>query len=333
MNDISPGLIMSGVWAYQTTAALKAAVDLDLFTSIGEGSHDTAALAQRTGAAERGIRILADFLTIRGILEKHGNTYQLTPGTAAFLDRRSPQYIGSTLEFMASPEMIDLAMADPAASVRNGGSIGLANISGDNPIWVKFARAMTPWATQIADLIAEQVSSWKSAPRKVLDIAAGHGIYGITIAKAVPTAEIVAVDWGIVLAVAQDNAAKFGVADRYRTLAGSAFDVDWGKDFDLVMLPNFLHHFDEKTCATLLAKVRGSLSPSGRVLASEFVPNPDRVSPPDAAGFSFAMLMTTPHGDAYTEAEYTRMARVAGFSGVSCMALAPTSQTLVEFLR
>jgi hypothetical protein len=333
LSDVSPALFMQSMWGYQTTAALRAAIGLDVFTAIGEGVGEPLALANRTGSAERGIRILADFLTTRGFLEKQNGTYGLTPSSAAFLDRRSPTYIGSTIDFMASPEMIELALSDPVAPVRNGGSTGLANVANDNPVWVKFARAMAPWAAPLAQGIAGRVAAWPMAPRKVLDIAAGHGLFGIMVGLALPAAEVTAVDWANVLEVSRENAGKMGVLGRYKTIAGSAFDVDWGNGFDLILMPNFLHHFDEGTCVGLLRKARASLSPVGRLLASEFVPNPDRISPPDPAAFSYAMLITTPHGDAYTEEEYARMARASGFSGVTCEPLLPTPQTLVEFLR
>ena len=81
---------------------------------------------------------------------------------------------------------------------------------------------------------------------RVLDIAAGHGLFGIEIAKANPKAEIVALDWENVLTVAKENAAAAGVSDRYQTIVGSAFDVD--RNYDLGLLTNFLHHFDTPTC-------------------------------------------------------------------------------------
>ena len=52
----------------------------------------------------------------------------------------------------------------------------------------------------------------------------------------------------------------------------------------------------------------------GRAVTLEFVPNEDRISPPDAAGFSLMMLAATPSGDAYTFSELDRMLRNAGFS-------------------
>jgi len=94
----------------------------------------------------------------------------------------------------------------------------------------------------------------------VLDIAAGHGVSAISVAQAVPQAEITAVDWQAVLEVAHANASAAGISDRYRTVPGSAFEVYWGRDFDLVLLTNFLHHFDQETCIKLLEKARQSLS-------------------------------------------------------------------------
>ena len=90
-------------------------------------------------------------------------------------------------------------------------------------------------------------------------------------------------------------------------------------------------HFDEATCVRLLAKARASLAPGGNALAVDFVPNEDRVSPPFPAMFSFMMLGSTPSGDAYTAAEFTRMSVAAGFSSISITPLDPSPQSLIVF--
>jgi cyclopropane fatty-acyl-phospholipid synthase-like methyltransferase len=164
----------------------------------------------------------------------------------------------------------------------------------------------------------------------VLDIAAGHGLFGIAMAKALPEAEIVAVDWESVLAVARGNAEEAGIADRYRTIAGSAFDVDWGKGYDLALLPNFLHHFDYATCVALLKKVRQSLTSKGNTLAVEFVPNEDRISPHVPAVFAFHMLAFTPGGDAFTARDLDSMARDAGFRSATVTFIAGSPESLVS---
>ena len=101
--------------------------------------------------------------------------------------------MGGMVEFLASPEMIELVFSDPAAAVREGGASGLANLAPDNPVWVKFARAMGPGAMRNAQTIAEMVTAWPVPPRKVLDIAAGHGMYGIMLLKAIPQAKLLGV--------------------------------------------------------------------------------------------------------------------------------------------
>jgi hypothetical protein len=164
MADISPDLFLDSVLAYQQTAAIKAALELDLFSEIAKGNATAEALALRTGAAVRGIRILCDYLTVRGHLEKDDAQFRLTPSTAAFLDRSSPAWMGGVVEFLAAPEMIELFLKDPTVYVRNGGSIGSANNAPDHPIWVKFARAMGPSRAPIATRIATELAV--SSPRK-----------------------------------------------------------------------------------------------------------------------------------------------------------------------
>lgn len=329
MVDVSPDLLVDAALAYQQTAAIKAAVELDLFSEIARGSDTAEAIARSTGAAVRGIRILCDYLTVRGHLEKEGDVYRLTRSAAAFLDRGSPTWIGGIVEYLAAPEMLDLFLGDPASYVRNGGSIGLANNAPDHPIWVKFARAMGASRAPVAAKVASELAH--RSPRRVLDVAAGHGMFGVAIARAVSGAEITAVDWQAVLSVARENAEAAGVSERYRTLPGSAFDVDWGGGFDLVLLANFLHQLDPDACVTLLRKAHASLDPGGIAVVVELVPNDDRVSPRFPAMFSFQMLGSTPRGEAYTAGEFERIGQAAGFCGVTVKALPGTPQTLILF--
>ncbi len=144
-----------------------------------------------------------------------------------------------------------------------------------------------------------------------------------------PNANVTAQDWPNVLSVAIENARAAGITDRFGTIPGSAFDVEFGDGYDVVLLTNFLHHFDPPTCERLLRKVRAALKPGGRALALEFVPNEDRVSPPIPAAFSMIMLGSTPSGNAYTFSELSRMFRNAGFAAAELYPLAPTPQSAV----
>jgi len=326
----NPAFIFETLNAYQRTASLIAAIELDIFTGIGEGKTTAQELAARSKTSERGMRILCDYLTVIRLLTKSGRRYGLTPDSAMFLDRRSPAYRGSTAKFLGASEITD-GFKDLAAAVRRGGTAisEEGTVSTENPVWVEFARSMAPMMTLPAEMIAKLLGAPSGAKWKVLDIAAGHGLFGITIAKMNPQAQIVALDWASVLEVAKENARAAGVAGRYSTIAGNAFKANFGSAYDLVLLTNFLHHFDIPTCEKFLRKVHAALGAGGRAVTLEFVPNEDRVSPPMAATFSLIMLGTTRAGDAYTFSEFDRMFSNAGFTRSELHALPPTPESVV----
>jgi 2-polyprenyl-3-methyl-5-hydroxy-6-metoxy-1,4-benzoquinol methylase len=326
----SPQLFFQAINAYQQTEALKAAIELEIFTAIGEGNATASDIAKRCSASERGTRILCDFLCIMHFLVKDGNSYSLTPDSAMFLDKRSPAYLGGAIEFISTEKLTD-NFRNFAAVVRNGGSLDTdgGTVAPDNPIWVKFARAMAPMMALPAQLTAKLIDPAADRPLKILDIAAGHGLYGLAFAKNNPQASITALDWPKVLEVAKENAQAAGVADRYSMIEGSAFDVDYGTGYDLVLLTNFLHHFDPPTNETLLRKVHAALADGGRAITLEFVPNEDRITPPESAAFSVMMLGSTPSGDAYTFPELERMFANAGFSSSELRDLPPSIQRVV----
>src|ERR1043165_3366706 len=325
----SPALVFETLNGYQRTQALKAGIELELFTAIGEGNATAKAIAARCGASERGTRILCDFLTVAGFLTKQGNNYSLTPDSATFLDKRSPAYMGTVSEFILSDHIKDKfdRLTD---AVRKGGSVAEDEaFQPDHPMWVKFARAMQPMMAMPAQLMAQLVDAKHDRPLRILDIAAGHGLFGLAFARQNPQVQVTAVDWPKVVEVSKENAQAAGVADRYRTKPGSAFDVDYGTGYDLVLLTNFLHHFDKQTCEKLLKKVHSALAEGGRAVALEFVPNDDRVTPPQAASFAMQMLGGTPSGDAYTFADLQQMAANAGFARSEMHELPPTIERVV----
>ena len=311
----TPERFFDAVNAYTQTEAIKAAIELEVFTAIAEGNTTAATIAKRCSAAERGVRTLCDFLTVHGFLAKEGTQYALPPETALFLDRHSPAYLGGAIEFLLTPRLRE-AHARLAQAVRRGGTaLGDGTLEPENPDWVKFAEAMMPLMHMPAEIMAAELRKGGEA-HKVLDIAAGHGIFGIAVAKENPAAQIHAADWKNVLEVASKNARAMGVADRHHLIPGSAFDTDFGGGYDLVLVTNFLHHFDVPTCTAFMRKVHAALKPGGRAAIAELVPNPDRVSPPTAAAFSLMMLATTPSGDAYTFAELEKISKDAGFTRV-----------------
>lgn len=325
-----PALVFETLMAHQRSAALRAAIELDLFNVLGEGPAGKAKLAHRCGASERGIRILCDYLTVIGLIAKEGDTWRHTPTSAAFLDPRSPACLASTARFLGNPQLHE-PYKRLTEIVRTGRTVleGQGTVEPENSVWVEFAHSMAPMMAPLAAPLGGLVLNGVDGPARVLDMAAGHGLFGIEVAKQHPHATVVALDWPAVLEVAKQNAAKAGVSDRYETLPGSAFDVDYGGPYDIVLLTNFLHHFDVPTCQGLLRKVHAAMKPGGCAAALEFVPNEDRVSPPMAASFSMTMLASTVSGDAYTFSELEAMFRDSGFDGITGHPIPRSPHTVV----
>ena len=250
----NPGLIFDTLNAHQRSEALRGAIELNVFTAVGEGAATAEAIARSCQASERGARILCDCLTTMGFLEKAGEEYRLTPDSAVFLDRRSPTYLGTVARFLAMPAMTE-GLRDVASLVRKGGMDAEGGtLSPDHPVWVEFARSMAPLARLAAGAVADL--AWRDgAVSKVLDVACGHGIYGIAVAERGENVEIAGLDWAPVLEVAMENARVSGMGERYRAIAGSAFEADLGDGYDLVLMTNFLQLLGPADCERLLRRV------------------------------------------------------------------------------
>ncbi len=264
-------------------------------------------------------------------MTKTGDDYALTPSSRAFLDRHSPAYMGAAVEFLAAPEMNSQFLDDPISYVRNGGSVGLANISADNPVWVKFARGMRSvhggqhrWRCRRSGQLGETAEEgaehcrrpWTVRHRDRQDRSVGRNRRG-----------------RLEFCSGTRQASCAGIP-AWRNVTGrlpaAPLEVDWGGDYDLILLPNFLHHFDMETCAGLLRKVEGSLSAGAR--SSRWNSCRTRIASALLCGrFHWRMLATTPSGDAYTQKDLNEMAQRAGFRNAAVKPLPPSPASLVFF--
>jgi len=323
----SPMLVFETLQAHQQTSALRAGIELKLFTAIAAGARTPEALAPVCAASAKGLRVLCDFLTIIGFLTKDESGYALTPDSELFLVEGSPAYMGGMASFLFHP-FLEKGLANVTDAVRKGGTILPAegSVSEDNPVWVNFARGMAPLTVPSAGLIARLTAG--SGPMQVLDIAAGHGMFGLTIAQHNPAADIHALDWKNVLAVAHENAVKLGVAGRWHAIEGSAFTADFGSGYDVVLVTNFIHHFDIPTNIGLLEKIRAAMKSGAKMAIVEMAVNDDRITPAGAGMFAMTMLTTTASGDAFSQREIESMCTRAGFHDITHHAVPSTPQTV-----
>ena len=318
----TPQRIFETLGAFRRTAALRTAIELDVFSAIGSGTATSSQLAERCSASERGMRKLCNYLAVLGFIEKRDGGHILAPDSAEFLDRRSPTYLGASASEALAGEALMAAFEILTESVRKGGTAldGAGTLAPEHPIWVAFARAMGVPGKFFARLLADCLDEEIDQPLKILDIAGGHGLYGIEFAKRNPRAQIFAVEWPQVLEVALSNATKAGVSDRFHPIPGDALNVEFGAGYKLALITNFLP--DLGSTEGLLKRIRSALLENGRVALFEMMLNEDGVSPTSAVDLDLALLATTPSGETRTASQLSETLLRAGFARVEIREIA-----------
>src|SRR5262249_32189301 len=149
-----------------------------------------------------------------------------SPDSAMFLDKKSQAYAGSAAQFIVSDFLLN-GFKDFTAAVRAGGpSPDAAQRGANDSIWVEFARHMAPLVQKVAERTEQLLHT--TGKVKILDVAAGHGLFGIFFARNNPQAEIYALDSAAVLNVARENADRYGLSRRWHALPGDALEISLG---------------------------------------------------------------------------------------------------------
>ncbi len=310
-----PMAVMQMLQGAQVTGILNAAIELNVFQKLVEGPLDARGASERIGCPERSTRILLDALSVLGLLAKEGAKYRLTPTASDHLVPGKPMYMGDVRGIFASP-VFWAALPRLAEAVKKGGTILDKHAETPaNPFWESFAQSSASMAFPGSMALDAVLGTWiESKPKcRVLDIAAGSGIYGFTLAKH-PNVELTSLDWPNVLEKTREWAGRLGVdAKRVKYLPGDLFEVDYGGPYDLILLSHVYHHFDAPKCAALTKKVASALAPGGRIAVQDMVYD-SALENPGAAMFSMIMLMWTHKGESFALADYTKWFTEAGLS-------------------
>jgi len=165
----TPERFVNAMNAYQQTEGIKAAIELEIFTAIAEGNSTAATIAKRCKGVERGVRILCDFLTIHGFLTKQGAAYSLPEDSALFLDRHSPAYVGSAIEFLLTPRLLECHAHLTEAVRRGGTALGEGML---DPEALNFSRGeLSPQVEKAAFVLKEgEWSEVEDTPSRLLFI-------------------------------------------------------------------------------------------------------------------------------------------------------------------
>ena len=302
---VLPDDIGEMIRGFMPSRAILTALELDLFTAIGDGSTATQ-IAGKIQCAVRATEMLLNALVSLKLLQKSGDTYTNSPLAARFFVEGTPDSARMAQLHIAN---IWKSWSTLTEAVKAGTSVAPRTVNGS----VKpFIAAMDHNARGRARALVQAVEV--NGAKRMLDLGGGSGAYSIAFAKAAPGLQAEIVDLAEVLPIAQEHIRKAGMADRITTRAGDMLTVplDAGK-YDLVLLSAICHMFSPEENRQLIGRAYQALAPHGRLVISDFILEPDKTAPRFGALFALNMLVNTRAGASYSEPEYDAWLKEAGF--------------------
>lgn len=304
---------MQLAWGFAPALIIEAALSNGFFDALARAPMNAAELANVTGASQRGVTAVMDALVGFALAARdREGRYVLTPESDAFLVSSRPGSLAPFFQHI-SHDLIP-AWTSITECTRTGAPARPVNTQeGGAEFFRDFVEALFALGYRAALALAQSLALPQNEPLKILDLAAGSGVWSIAFAQTYPQARITAVDWDAVLPVTQKVAARHGVSDRYEYRAGDILSVDFGSGYDVATLGQILHSEGDRRSQELLRKVYQALKPGGHIVVAEFLIDEDRNGPPQALTFSVNMLVNTDEGRAYTFREIDAWLRAAGF--------------------
>ncbi len=313
-SAVTPDRISQFAWGYVPPLILEAAIRHHVFDVLDNGVMSVTEVAHATGASERGLTAVMNALVGLEFLakDKQGR-YSLTPESATFLVSTKPSFMGGLIRHGSGqviPKWLHLnevvATGRPAATVNQQGE--------GTDFFHEFVNDIFPLSYPAAQALGQYFDcNVEGRMVRVLDLAAGSGVWGIALAQCSDAVHVTAVDWAGVIPVTRKTVTKFGLTERFSFVQGDLLDAEFGSEYDIAILGHILHSEGETRSRQLLAKTFKALSSGGTIAIAEFLVNPDRTGPVHALFFAVNMLVHTDTGNTYSFEEISAWLTEVGF--------------------
>jgi precorrin-6B methylase 2 len=308
----TPERIMQFAWGYVPPLLLEAAIRHRIFDLLDNGPKTVSAIQKETGASQRGLSAVMNALVGLDFLAKDKQGfYSLTPESSAFLVSTKPGFMGGMIRH-GSEQLIPkwIQLNETVATGRPATSVNREDLGGE--FFQQFVNDIFPLSYPAAQALSRHLLA-DGAALRVLDLAAGSGVWGIALAQGSEQVHVTAVDWPEVIPVTRKTVEKFGLAARFSFIEGDLLQVGFGKDHTLATLGHILHSEGSERSRQLLKKTFQALAPGGTIAIAEFLVNQDRTGPVNGLFFAVNMLVNTDHGDTWSFEEISAWLTEAGF--------------------
>lgn len=306
-----PDELAERIRAFQESRVILTAVELDLFTAVGQGATP-GEVSGKIGTDERATGMLMNALVAAGLLTKRDSLFSNTPGAARYFVAGSPD--DARPAFMHTVALWR-RWSTLTECVRLGTSVTHHEPPPPGFDWTQaFIAAMHRNALERAPHVIRAVGI--EGVRRMLDVGGGSGAYSIAFAKASEKLHAEILDRPQVISIAQAHVEEAGLADRVGTRAIDLETESFGERYDLVLVSAICHMLSSEGNRDLVKRCYEALAPNGRIVIQDFILEPDRTAPKHAALFALNMLVGTRRGNCYTEKEYTAWLAEAGFKDI-----------------
>ena len=319
-TQITSERIMQFTFGFAPPLIIEAAIRHRVFDVLDQGAKIIEELCAETQTSPRGLRALLNALVGLELLAKDDEArYALTPESAAFLVRGKPAFHGAFFLLTSGPMLSEWAKLNDI--VRSGRPEKHINREQDGVAFFRqFVEDIFPIHYAAAQRLGEALEVSKAAaPLSVLDLAAGSGVWSVALALRSPHVRVTAVDWPGVIPITQKVTARFGVADRFRFVAGDLLEANFGSGHAITTAGHILHSEGEARSRLLLEKTFDALAPGGTVAIAEILVDANRTAPLPALIFAVNMLVNSDQGDTFSLEEISAWLRDAGFAHVRTM--------------
>lgn len=249
------------VWSTGFVRAFEAALSLGLFDAVEAfepaGATHTQ-VAERLGCDPAGIRTLLMAMNGFALLSRRAGRYHLNRTSRKWLVRSSPD---AQTDALAFGPLLDDMLKGLDAQIRTGSRENFhARLSPDG--WRRYIRGLAALSKLVASEIARKIPVGK-APAQLLDVAGGHGMYSVAMARRHPTLSCTVLDLPQGAALGRELVEEAGFSDRVTFREGDLRDASWGTGHDVVQLFNILHNLEEDAARAAVRQAFQALKPGG----------------------------------------------------------------------
>src|SRR6059036_4357759 len=316
-KQVTPERLMELSFAYAPPLIISAAAGNKVFDALENGAKTAQEVANETGASPRALTILMNALVGLDLLKKdRRGRYSLTPESAAFLISEKP---GTHAGFFGTvaPQLISRWLRLPDIVREGRPAVAVNQETEGTEFFSQLVERIIPMSYPPAQKLGDHLKLVKTKDEiRVLDLAAGSGIWGIALAQKSPRVRVAAVDWAGMIPTTKRITQKFGVGDRFNYVEGDILEANFGAHYDIATPGHILHSEGEKRSHELVKKTFRALKSGGTIAIAEWLVNDDRTEPLPSLMFAVQMLVNTEKGDTFSFNEIKNWLEEAGFKKV-----------------